>query len=227
MLEYLRGCIRTHFGFSRAEANGTLVLMVVMSLSLGISLLAPWYYSRQRTPSHAVDIQRLEETLVALDQAYHRAASSTQLSRQLSGGTPRTVQRIQPFDINTASTTQLQAVPGIGPVLSARIVKFRDKLGGFVSPSQYAQVYGLAPDVVTNLQERSYIDASFSPRLIHLNQADVRALAAHPYITYQQARHIVQYRRQHGLYKTVEALRQAALMDEEGLNKLRPYVTAP
>ncbi len=47
------------------------------------------------------------------------------------------------FDINTADTTQLAELRGIGSKLSARIVKYRDALGGFHSTEQYVEVYGL------------------------------------------------------------------------------------
>lgn len=49
------------------------------------------------------------------------------------------------IDINTATVEQWKALPGIGGVLSNRIVKFRNKLGGFTSIEQLKQTYGL-PD---------------------------------------------------------------------------------
>ncbi|MEZ4904304.1 MAG: helix-hairpin-helix domain-containing protein [Spirosomataceae bacterium] len=47
------------------------------------------------------------------------------------------------FDINSADTTQLIRLKGIGSKLAARIIKFRDGLGGFASSAQYTEVYGL------------------------------------------------------------------------------------
>lgn len=52
----------------------------------------------------------------------------------------------QPFDINTADTSQLIALKGIGTTLAGRIVKFRDALGGFVSTEQFRDIYGRSSD---------------------------------------------------------------------------------
>jgi DNA uptake protein ComE-like DNA-binding protein len=49
----------------------------------------------------------------------------------------------QPIDINEADTEQWMAFPGIGEVLAVRIVKFRDKIGGFTSIDQVGKTYGI------------------------------------------------------------------------------------
>jgi competence protein ComEA len=54
-------------------------------------------------------------------------------------------------DINAADTTALIALPGIGSKLAARIVAFRNKLGGFHSVAQIKEVYGLRDSVFTRL----------------------------------------------------------------------------
>ena len=59
----------------------------------------------------------------------------------------KSVQQIQPVNINTATEEEWKALPGIGDVLSKRIVKFRTKLKGFISVQQVGQTYGLADSV--------------------------------------------------------------------------------
>ena len=59
----------------------------------------------------------------------------------------KTLLQIQPLNINTATEEEWKALPGIGDVLSKRIVKFRTKLKGFVSVQQVGQTYGLADSV--------------------------------------------------------------------------------
>ncbi len=48
-----------------------------------------------------------------------------------------------PIDVNAADTTQLIAVPGIGPVLAKRIVEFRDRHGKFRSLNDLLKVKGI------------------------------------------------------------------------------------
>ncbi len=53
--------------------------------------------------------------------------------------------KLQPIHINTATAEDFMLLPGIGGVLSKRIIHFRDKLGMFNSVDQIAKIYGL-PD---------------------------------------------------------------------------------
>ncbi|HSR37463.1 MAG TPA: helix-hairpin-helix domain-containing protein, partial [Phnomibacter sp.] len=57
-------------------------------------------------------------------------------------------------DINTADTTALIALPGIGSRLAARIVNFRDKLGGFYSINQVAETYALPDSTFQKIRSR-------------------------------------------------------------------------
>lgn len=47
------------------------------------------------------------------------------------------------LDINSATFTQLQTLPGIGPVLAQRIIDYRTKNGPFTSPADLAKVDGI------------------------------------------------------------------------------------
>ena len=51
-------------------------------------------------------------------------------------------------DLNSATAADLMGVYGIGETLSERIIKFRDRLGGFLVNEQLYDVYGLKPEVV-------------------------------------------------------------------------------
>ena len=49
------------------------------------------------------------------------------------------------MDVNSADTTALIDLPGIGSKLALRIINFREKLGGFYAIEQLKETYGL-PD---------------------------------------------------------------------------------
>jgi competence protein ComEA len=128
------------------------------------------------------------------------------------------------FDLNTADTSQLKSVYGIGPALAMRIVRFREGLGGFVSHDQLREVYGLDSTVVIELVKKIYIKDDFVPRRIDLNMADRKVFEAHPYIKRALANAIVAYRFQHGNFTSVEDLRKLSLLKEAELNRLLPYL---
>jgi competence protein ComEA len=56
-------------------------------------------------------------------------------------------------NINTASATELEALPGIGEVLAATIVAYRDEHGPFASVDQLEDVSGIGPSTLEELRD--------------------------------------------------------------------------
>lgn len=59
-----------------------------------------------------------------------------------------------PLDLNTATAEQLDALPGVGPVLAQRIVEFRTVHGGFESVDQLREVDGIGDSKFADLRSR-------------------------------------------------------------------------
>jgi competence protein ComEA len=132
---------------------------------------------------------------------------------------------VNTFDLNLADTAQLKKVYGIGPVLALRIVRFREKLGGFVKREQLNEVYGLDSAVVKRLFEITFIAPGYNPEKMNMNVADEKKLSAHPYIKRSMAGAIVAYRFQHGNFIHVDDLRKLSLLKQEDIDKILPYLT--
>jgi DNA uptake protein ComE-like DNA-binding protein len=131
------------------------------------------------------------------------------------------------FDLNNVDSTRLLNVYGIGPVLSSRIIRFREKLGGFIHQSQLYEIYGLDSVVVDRISGLSFIGKDFKPRKINLNDSNTeKALSAHPYLSKAEAKAIVAYRFQHGTFAAVSDLRKIQIISERTFLKIEPYLTA-
>ena len=141
------------------------------------------------------------------------------------GSRPREKFVLAPFNINTADTTELKQIRGIGSKLSARILKYRNSLGGFHSMTQVQEVYGLQPEVVDSLQKYTFVAKTYIPQKLNLNAATADDLKKHPYVSANVARAVVAYREQHGPYQQVEDVRQVKLVTQELFERLRPYLT--
>ena len=128
------------------------------------------------------------------------------------------------FDVNQADSLLLQEVKGIGPVLSSRIVKFREKLGGFVSMNQLYEVWGLDSAVVEQLHQHTFISEGFEPAQLNLNEASQEEMAAHPYFSPMQARLLYAYRQQHGSFQSVGDLLNIHTFDSSFVKKVTPYI---
>ena len=128
------------------------------------------------------------------------------------------------IEINTADTTLLQALPGIGSSFASRIVKYRNLLGGFHKKEQLLEVYGMDEARYSGFQQNISIDPAFIKR-IEINNATVTQLQQHPYIDKQLSYLIVSYRNQHGIYRSIEDFKKLALVNEEIVSRLLPYLS--
>jgi competence ComEA-like helix-hairpin-helix protein len=131
---------------------------------------------------------------------------------------------IQPIDINEADSTDFIKLPGIGPVLSKRIVSFRQKLGGFYSVDQVAETYNL-PDSTFEKIKKYLLPGSKAIKKININSATIDELKAHPYINYSDANAIFQYRQQHGKFNSIDDLKKIMSIDDQLLQKIAPYLS--
>ncbi len=127
-------------------------------------------------------------------------------------------------ELNATDSLELQRLPGIGSVYSSRIVRFRDRLGGFHHVSQLMDVYGMDTARFEGLKEYIYVDSS-RVKKIKINLADYERLRSHPLIGSKLANAMVQYRKQHGPYESLSDLLQIAIMDDEIFRKIVPYLT--
>jgi DNA uptake protein ComE-like DNA-binding protein len=125
--------------------------------------------------------------------------------------------------INSCSADSLEMLKGIGPVFAKRIVAFRLKLGGFYSLSQLSEVYGLPIETIELILPKLNLDTTQIKR-IRVNSADVKALSKHPYISYNEAKAIVNYRDQHGEFLQLATLRKLHIFKNKSINRLLPYL---
>lgn len=131
---------------------------------------------------------------------------------------------IKSLHLNTASTTDLEHLKGIGPFYAKMILKYRDALGGFVDKNQLLEVYKMTPEVVAILENNCIIDPSFC-RKMNINTLTALELQAHPYLDWSQANSIVKIREQKVGYLNVNELLESHLIDENTFLKLLPYLS--
>lgn len=139
--------------------------------------------------------------------------------------TPKTyASRYSIIDINSADTTALISLPGIGSKLSARIISFRDKLGGFYSINQVGETFALPDSTFQKIKQYLKLETT-SLRKININTATIDELKAHPYIRYSLANPIVAYRNQHGNFAAIEDIKKVMVVTDEIFNKIAPYLS--
>ena len=123
-------------------------------------------------------------------------------------------------ELNAADTVTLKKIPGIGPYYARRIVDYRDRLGGFVSVGQLAEV----EDLPEGLERWFTVSPSVS-RPLRVNRMSLNALRRHPYLDFYQSKVIVEHRRKYGAIKSLQALSLYEEFAPSDLERLQPYVS--
>lgn len=126
-------------------------------------------------------------------------------------------------ELNSADSAKLTGIRGIGPAFALKIVRFRERLGGFYQKEQLKDIYGIdsvryhdiAPQVKVN-PERIV--------KIKINTVTLNELRLFPYLSFKQANAIVEYRNQHGNYAMLSDLKNIVLIDDNILRKIEPYI---
>ena len=104
-------------------------------------------------------------------------------------------------DSNQASGDDLVKIYGIGDATATRILEFREKLGALVSMSQLDDIWGLSPEVKTELLKRYEIKSFNGAKLIKINQLSAKELSKFHYFNFAFAKQIIVYRSMHGNIK--------------------------
>lgn len=128
------------------------------------------------------------------------------------------------IEINSADTLQLDEIKGVGAAFARRIANYRNKLGGFYKKEQLLEVYGLDSAKFAEIKDQVKVDATTINR-ININTAEFDDLKNHPYLKYKQINAIIQYRKQHGKFNSIDDLKKVAILTPQNIQNLAPYLT--
>jgi competence protein ComEA len=125
------------------------------------------------------------------------------------------------IDINLADTEAFKKLPGIGDILSERMVKYRNLVGGFVEMDQLAEVYGVDQETVSKILPLVYIENEFTPRKINLNTVPLYYMKRHPYIGEKMALQIDSLRK---ITKPLDSIQVVEIIITSESEKVLPYI---
>lgn len=135
-------------------------------------------------------------------------------------------ERIQKFapgtivNINTADTTTLKRIPGIGSTYARRIINYRTRLGGFHSVDQLQEIRGI--DASLN---RWFETGNTPLQKIKVNHATLNELRQHPYMNYNRAKSITDYRKRFGSIRDIRIFDMFESFTRDDIERIMPYVS--
>ena len=213
---------KDHFYFNR---NDRTVALILLSVILVVNIvLNPW---KKTVPEPYVETDSLsyvpdtfKRTIYIRDTVRRKwyIWDTVVITKTLSYTAK--ARPVSPLDLNAADSAALVMLPGIGPVFAARIIRYREQLGGFLDISQLTEINGL-PD---SLMKWFIIGDSIPLRPVAVNSASLSELRRHPYLNFYQSRAIVEYRRERGKIKGPDQLSFMEEFTARDLERLMPYL---
>ncbi|MDC1516822.1 helix-hairpin-helix domain-containing protein [Cyclobacteriaceae bacterium] len=128
------------------------------------------------------------------------------------------------LDLNLADSIQLQILKGVGPILARRAYKFRQALGGFHDIKQLAEVYNMPEIIEDEIEKYFYLEDNQTFKL-NINTDSIIHLSKHPYINWNLAKSIINYRKVHGSYDSIEQITSIKIISDSLYQKIAPYLT--
>ncbi|MGN1217639.1 MAG: ComEA family DNA-binding protein [Phocaeicola sp.] len=124
------------------------------------------------------------------------------------------------IDANSADTSTLKKIPGIGRVISKNIVSYRNRLGGFYDVGQLLEVKYVDSTLLVWFQVKSDVF-----RRINVNKAGLDELRSHPYMDFHKAKAIVDFRRKRGRISGMSQISMFKEFSDEDISRLSHYFT--
>ena len=214
---------KDHFYFNR---NDRVVALILLSVIIIVNIIRnPW---NPPVPDYSTDT----DSLVHVPDTFRRTVYIRDTVRrkwyvwdavrvEVKSARYATKSRpLEPLDLNMADSTELVRLPGIGAATAMKIIRYRERLGGYTEISQLAEIEGL-PD---SLMKWFIITDTIPVSRIAVNKATLAELRRHPYIDFYQARAIVEFRNERGIIKGPEQLSFMEEFTAQDLIRLKPYL---
>jgi competence protein ComEA len=131
------------------ERTVLVFLIAVMLAGAGVSA---WHHHQvQKNLKIIQSAVRTRQS--ALDSA-QSAVRSPQSALDSAQSAVRSPQSAVLVDLNTATASELDLLPGIGPALAQRIIEYRSKHNGFKTVDELRQVSGIGPKKFEAIKDR-------------------------------------------------------------------------
>jgi competence ComEA-like helix-hairpin-helix protein len=127
------------------------------------------------------------------------------------------------IELNSADTFELQRLRGIGPSFARRIVKYRERLGGYREKSQLLEIFGMDTEKYNEIKDHLTVNPD-SIRKINLNTITFKELLSHPYFPFEVTKNIMIYKKDHKRFRDTEELLLIKNISDSIYRKIKPYV---
>ncbi|MDD6210093.1 MAG: helix-hairpin-helix domain-containing protein [Bacteroidales bacterium] len=199
------------FHFTQGEKRGVLLLMIFITIFITLYTGSLYFQPITR-------INTVHDTIYIKYSPSDNPKNKTKQKQKAKYASEIIV------DLNTTDVTQLKKIPGIGPVLSERIINYRTLLGGYCSVKQLSEIRGI------NQKKYRQLKVWFKAcpdncKTIPINLASQETLSKHPYLNIEQVKFIMEYREKEEKIKDFQLLLSSGKFSQNDVKRLEPYLT--
>ena len=209
--------IKSYFYFSPNEVKGIRVFTILIIVTIIIPRIVAYYF-----PNNESDLR-----IISLSDKYlndHPFKEKNFKSNHVRIDSPSIKHKPNyPVELNVADSITIVSLYRIGPSLTHRIIKYRDKLGGFISLDQLTEIWGFDEDILYDLNGKIKVDPK-KAKLFNLNEVKLEALRTHPYFKYKLSNAIINYRLAHGDFQQLSDLRKIELINDSIYQQITKYL---
>jgi len=130
----------------------------------------------------------------------------------------------EPIELNSADTSVLKSLKGIGSFYAVKILRYKQKLGGFIKKEQLLEIPEIDSVLYQSIKNSILLDSTLIDK-IPINKVSSFKLSGHPYFSKNLALALINYRDRNGKYTTKNDLKKCLLVNDKIFNKIVPYLS--
>jgi competence ComEA-like helix-hairpin-helix protein len=230
----IQSVLKDYCTFNRKEQRGFFVLVTILTL-----LILSDVFISEVIPGKQVDFssfakeievfQKEVRVMDSLEKEEKQKKYNSKYPRFFSGQADsiksysRQVKETLMIELNAADTFELQRLRGIGPSYAKRIVRYRERLGGYMQKSQLLEIFGMDTGRYNEIKEHLTVNPD-SVRRINLNTVTFKELLSHPYFPFEMTKCIMIYRKENKRFREAAELLKVKGISDSVFRKIKPYI---
>lgn len=172
------------------------------------------------------DVRQIQKIYCISEERFAQMAPFIDLPEMQFKHNPTHKEKSKAFirlELNSADSLSFLSLRGIGPGWARRIMKRRAQLGGFYKKEQLLELKGFSDTLLQSIEPHIWIDTN-SIQKMAINTITMEEIQKHPYCWYGVGKSIVNYRLQHGPYRSLSELKKIYTLKPEMYEKLVHYI---
>jgi DNA uptake protein ComE-like DNA-binding protein len=219
----MKSHVKNYLTITKKQWNGMLVLVILIL----IVLAAPYVYQHFHKDT-TINFNGFDAAVAQLSKAQNADSIVSTKKYDNENHTAKVYisNKLKPgatIELNAADSAQLTTVKGIGGSFAIRIIRYRNRIGGFYNKEQLKEIYELDSTKYAEIKDQLTVDPGKVIK-VNINTISFASLRQSPYLSYKQASAIIEYRTQHGNYSSITDVGNVAIVTPETLHKIEPYI---